>query len=235
MFTKNELLHKYFSLHKKWSSPLRISSGNVTKSTVYCGFGHIYWKNQLWKTSFFMQYLQDIVEFLSSFSGFTEDQSSNYLEEELLMAASNTVTSPAYKMRSWRNQEKSNKTRFPFQYITFQYITSIYRTVCSDHVTYTFQSESTLYICLNIKELLARNRGDIWSLSNCSGTWTHNHLARKRTLNHLAKTGRNFLNFFSYSAQIYSNETLMPRRLSVVKYLCWVLSKHFNRSCSLPH
>ena len=28
-------------------------------------------------------------------------------------------------------------------------------TVCSYHVTYTFQSESTLYSCLNVKELLA--------------------------------------------------------------------------------
>ena len=28
---------------KKWSFPLRISSVNVTKSTVSCGFGHIYW------------------------------------------------------------------------------------------------------------------------------------------------------------------------------------------------
>ena len=28
-------------------------------------------------------------------------------------------------------------------------------TVCSDHVTYTFQSEFTLYSCLNVKELLA--------------------------------------------------------------------------------
>ena len=27
-------------------------------------------------------------------------------------------------------------------------------TVCSYHVTYAIQSESTLYICLNIKELL---------------------------------------------------------------------------------
>ena len=30
-------------------------------------------------------------------------------------------------------------------------------TVCSYHVTYAFQSESTLYSCLNVKELLARN------------------------------------------------------------------------------
>ena len=27
--------------------------------------------------------------------------------------------------------------------------------VCSCHVTYAFQSESSLYICLNVKELLA--------------------------------------------------------------------------------
>ena len=33
------------SVHKKWSLPLRIFFVNVTKSTVSCGFGHIYWKN----------------------------------------------------------------------------------------------------------------------------------------------------------------------------------------------
>ena len=32
-----------------------------------------------------------------------------------------------------------------------------FMSVCSDHVTYAFQSESTLYSCLNVKELLARN------------------------------------------------------------------------------
>ena len=31
-------------------------------------------------------------------------------------------------------------------------------TVCSYHVTSAFQSESTLYSCLNAKELLARSR-----------------------------------------------------------------------------
>ena len=36
-------------------------------------------------------------------------------------------------------------------------------TVCSCHVRYAFQSESTLYSCLNVKELLARSRGEIWS------------------------------------------------------------------------
>ena len=41
-------------------------------------------------------------------------------------------------------------------------------TVCSCHVTYEFQSESTLYSCLNVRELLARSRREIWSLSDCN-------------------------------------------------------------------
>ena len=34
----------------------------------------------------------------------------------------------------------------------------IYLTVCSCHVTYAFQSESTLSSCLNVKELVAQSR-----------------------------------------------------------------------------
>ena len=34
-------------------------------------------------------------------------------------------------------------------------------TVCYYHVMYAFQGEFTLYSCLNIKELLARNRREI--------------------------------------------------------------------------
>ena len=41
------------SLHKKWSFALNISSVNDAKSAGKCGFGHIYWRNPLWKTSFF--------------------------------------------------------------------------------------------------------------------------------------------------------------------------------------
>ena len=62
---------------------------------------------------------------------------------------------------------------------------NMFATVCSFHVTYAFQSESTLYICLNVKELLAQRRREIWSLSDSNGTRTHNNLVRKRTLNHL--------------------------------------------------
>ena len=66
-------------------------------------------------------------------------------------------------------------------------ICTFHLTVCSYHVRYAFQSESTLYISLTAKELPARSRHKIWSLSNCYCRRTHNHLVHKRTLNHLAK------------------------------------------------
>ena len=43
------------SLNKIWSFPLRISAVNVTKSVGNCEFGHIYWRNLYWKTSFFVK------------------------------------------------------------------------------------------------------------------------------------------------------------------------------------
>ena len=49
------------------------------------------------------------------------------------------------------------------------------------YVTYVFQSESTTYIHLNVKEHLAQNR------SKNLKTRTQNHLVCKQTLNHLAK------------------------------------------------
>ena len=42
-------------------------------------------------------------------------------------------------------------------------------------------------VCLNVKELLARSRRHIWSLSDSNVNQTQNRLVRKRTLNHLAK------------------------------------------------
>ena len=52
--------------------------------------------------------------------------------------------------------------------------------VYSYHVTYAFQSESTLYNCLNIEELVTWSRSKIWSLSDCNWTQTQNHLVFKR-------------------------------------------------------
>ena len=42
-----------------------------------------------------------------------------------------------------------------------------------------FQSESTLYSCLNVKELLAQSWREILSLCDCNWTSTHNHLVHK--------------------------------------------------------
>ena len=63
----------------------------------------------------------------------------------------------------------------------------MYLSVCCYHVTYPIQSESILYTYLIVKERLARNRLDIWSLSDYNETRFHNHLVCKRTLSHLAK------------------------------------------------
>ena len=71
--------------------------------------------------------------------------------------------------------------------VSWVLICTVHLTVCSCRVVYVFQSESMLYSCLNVKELLARRRREIWSLSNCNWTRTQNHLVRKRTLNSLVK------------------------------------------------
>ena len=42
-----------------------------------------------------------------------------------------------------------------------KFINSVKNTVCSYHATYVFHNESTLYSCLNVKELLARSRCEI--------------------------------------------------------------------------
>ena len=47
-------------------------------------------------------------------------------------------------------------------------ICTVHMTVCSCHVTYAFRSESTLYSCLSVKELLAQSRIKIWGWSD----WT---------------------------------------------------------------
>ena len=52
---------------------------------------------------------------------------------------------------------------------------------------HAFQSESTLYNCLNVKELVDQIRRHIWCLSDNNRIRTHNHLVHKQTLNHLAK------------------------------------------------
>ena len=77
--------------------------------------------------------------------------------------------------------------------VSDEFSNTIIMTVCSCHVKYAFQSDSTFYSCLNVKELLARNSREIWSLSDCNWTWIHHHLVSKRKLNHLAKLAKLFI------------------------------------------
>ena len=64
---------------------------------------------------------------------------------------------------------------------------TLHLAVSSCHVAYPFQSESKVYSCQYVKELLVRSRREIWNLSRFNWTRTESHLLRKRTLNHLAK------------------------------------------------
>ena len=66
-------------------------------------------------------------------------------------------------------------------------ISTMHLTVCSCHVTYAFQSESTLFSYPNVKELLAHTSCEIWRWGDCNWSRTKNHLVFKLTLNHLAK------------------------------------------------
>ena len=82
------------TLHKKRSFPLRISSVNVTKFAVSCGFGHIYWRNPEWKTSFFCavwfyKTTKRLLQFVRKVLYFTN---SNYLNVRLLQLESCTFT-----------------------------------------------------------------------------------------------------------------------------------------------
>ena len=59
-----------------------------------------------------------------------------------------------------------------FRILISIWVTGFFLTVCSCHVTYVFESESTLYSYVNVKELLPRRRREIWSLSDCNWTRT---------------------------------------------------------------
>ena len=63
------------------------------------------------------------------------------------------------KINTWKETGINNYTKTSNMDAISVATTSL--PVCSYHVTYTFQSESTLHSCLNVKELLARSRREI--------------------------------------------------------------------------
>ena len=99
-------------------------------------------------------------------------------------------------------------------------------TVCSCHVTYAFHSESTFYSCLNVKELLARSRREIWRLNDCNWTRTQNHLAK---LGSLAKwlSVRLRTKWFRIRVQLHSQLLFISFALFVAGIFCLVFEYPF--------
>ena len=107
--------------------------------------------------------------------------------------------------------------------VLYEYVVCIYY-----DVTYAFQSESTLYICLSFKELLAWNRCDIWSLIDSNRIQTINHLVFERTLSHLAKL--TWLgNHFKLDGCVFQSRWCYLKYVVVYKKrLCQYLSKVYS-------
>ena len=86
-----------------------------------------------------------------------------------------------------------------------------------------FQSESTLFSCLNVKELLAQSRRDIWSLSGNNGTRTHNHLVCKATLHQIAKLITDYVNVGSNPVTI-ANNLKLTSQISEAELIYWLIT-----------
>ena len=106
----------------------------------------------------------------------------------------------------------------PFVQVIYCRQRMIYLTVRFYQATYAFQSESKLYSCLNIKDLLAWNRRDIWNLSDCNGTLTHNHLVCKRT-QPFSQTGQSRTRF-----RVNPLYSCLEYRSTEKTYILWSIS-----------
>ena len=88
-------------------------------------------------------------------------------------------------------------------------------------------------VWLNLKELLARSRCHIWSLSDSNGIRTHNHLVRKWTLKNLAE----LVKWLSCLVSTYLNGAFDCLLLSChVRVLAWIYTRYIawmSRNCLL--
>ena len=113
---------------------------------------------------------------------------SSFLEAGAKSEALVTANGHQLRITYFLNEHSTIWTNWPNDLAVFWVLTcTVHLTLCSCHVKYAFQSESTLYSCLNVKELAARSRAEIWRFSDCNWTRTQNHVLHKRTLKHLAK------------------------------------------------
>ena len=120
----------------------------------------------------------------------------------------NPYYSDHHRWSFFRVQHNSWSNTHPEVYSCYENISKIHRKhqrsiVCFYHVTYAFQRESAVYSCLNVKELLPRNRrnnsqGYYWSFQN-------NPLDKGSKLNELRRS-EDVLDFIwtSYVLSIYA-------------------------------
>ena len=83
------------------------------------------------------------------------------------------------KLRTWCTRNNNYSILWSYYYNCV---------IIMSHKSFRVNLHST--ICMNVKELLARSRCHIWTLSDSNEIWTHNHLVPKRTINHLANLGK---------------------------------------------
>ena len=89
--------------------------------------------------------------------------------------------------------------------------------------------------CLNVKELLARSRRHIWSLSDCNVIRTYNHLVPKQTLNNLAKwlSARLWTKWLWVQIKLLSLLFLLRKKQWIVNSVKFFIPKTPN--CSHPY
>ena len=92
-----------------------------------------------------------------------------------------------YIIQNIKKDLSKNNNKKEEYYLILPNITNIDCMFLSCHVR-VLDWLHTLY--LPERQGTPRNRGDIWSLSDCNGLRTHNHLVRKWTLNHSAKLAK---------------------------------------------
>ena len=105
-----------------------------------------------------------------------------------------------------------------------------FQTACTCHVTYAFRRESTLHIWLNVKELFAWNRRDIWSLTDFSlAKWLSVRLRTKWLwvrvqLQSLCFRGKFFNNIRNSGFEKDRKESIMKNQKFLVKCIILVYS-----------
>ena len=110
-------------------------------------------------------------------------------------------------------------------------ICTVHLTVCYYHVTHAFQSDSRPYSCLDVKEILARNKRDIWSLSDSNRIRTPNYLICERTIIDLAKWSVPMIELYCeylsvrciwlYVTYAFQNEFVLYSCLNVKEIRAW--------------